>query len=127
MAIIPQCGRRIKDNAGEQTIAGSANKPAVFIPPADSTVSAQQMAAWFSSNPALDSLSERLTKSLSDVNLMPLVDSARESFFREQDHVCIKNGLMGGHEEYRWVLEHLGSSKNKAIYDSIKSLLLQKK
>jgi hypothetical protein len=127
MAVIPQCNRDIKDNVGAKTIAGSANKPTVFIPPADSTVSSQQMTAWFSCNPALDSLSDIFTTSLTDNNHPALTDSMQEIFLHEQDLICIKKGLKGGRQEYRWVLEHLGSSKNKSLYDSIKSLALQKK
>jgi hypothetical protein len=128
IAVIPQCSRDIKCHDGTKTIASSStSKPSAFIPPADSTISAQQLAAWFSCNPSLDSLSECFTKSLSAANLMTLTDSAQNIFLCEQDRICITKGLKGGHQEYRWVLEHLGSSKNKAVYDSIKSLLLPKK
>jgi hypothetical protein len=127
VSVIPQCGRRIKDNAGAKNAPVSVQKSSTFVPPQDSVISAQQMAAWFVCNPALDSLSDIFTTSLSGNNPPALTDSMQKNFLHEQDRICIKKGLPGGNEEYRWVLEHLGSSKNKALYDSTQSLFPQKK
>jgi hypothetical protein len=115
LAVISQCGRGPKYAAGA---GDSADKPALFVPPSDSTVSAQQMAAWFSCNSELDSLSGIFTKSL-PAGAPALTDSLQYVFSKAQDRLCRKNGLKGGYQEYRWILEHLGSSKNKALYDSL--------
>ena len=127
MAVIPQCNRDIKDSAGAKKTPVSAQKPSAFVPQQDSVVSAQQMAAWFACNPALDSLSDIFSASLAGNNPPALTDSMQKNFLHEQDLICKTKGLKCGHEEYLWVLEHLGSLKNKALYDSMKLQLLQGK
>jgi hypothetical protein len=91
-----------------------------FIPPADSVISPARMTAWFNCNHGLDSVSGFFTKSLTAKNAA-LTDSMLKKFSLAQDRVCIDNGLPGGYKEYQWIMEHFGSKKNKAVYDSLKS------
>jgi hypothetical protein len=112
------CGHE-RENAGRKETAPANDRPAAFVPPPDSAISRQQMTAWFACNRALDSQSEFFSKSLLPGNAVP-TDSARTSFSRAQDRLCAEQGLKGGYSEYRWILEHLGSSKNKAVYDSVR-------
>lgn len=117
--IVLECGHQQKGAAGKETSAASIPLPAAFVPPEDSSISSTRMAAWFGCNHALDSLSDLFTKFLSPNN--PVVtDSAQKCFSYAQNRICVKNGLKGGYKEYRWILEHLGSTKNKAIYDSVR-------
>jgi len=118
LVILSECGHQRKGAGRKETSAASVLQPATFIPPADSAISLPQMIAWFGCNHELDSLSERFTQSLSPNNPV-IMDSAQKSFSYAQDRICIKKGLRrGGYNEYRWISEHLGSTKNKSVYDS---------
>lgn len=84
------------------------------------------MTAWFNCSHGLDSVSGFFTKSLTAVQAFTadnaaLTDSMLKKFSLAQDRVCNANGLPGGYQEYQWIMEHFGSKKNKAVYDSLKS------
>ena len=119
VVIVSECGHHHKGAGAEKSAAVSVLQPATFIPPADSAISLPQMIAWFGCNHELDSLSERFTQSLSPSNPV-IMDSAQKSFSYAQDRICVKQGLRGGYSEYRWISEHLGSTKNKPVYDSVR-------
>jgi hypothetical protein len=90
-----------------------------FIPPVDSIIAPVRFSAWFACNKSLDSLSIAFTNTVAGGKSVP-GDSARSSFCRAQDRICALHGLKGGYVEYRWIMENLGNSKNKALYDSLK-------
>jgi hypothetical protein len=125
MVILSECGHRQKGAGRKETSAASIPLPAAFVPPEDSSISSTRMAAWFGCNPVLDSLSDLFTKFLSPKNPVA-TDSAQKYFSYAQNRICVKNGLKGGYKEYRWILEHLGSTKNKAIYDSVRQMFQRK-
>ena len=119
LVTVSECGHQQKGAGAEKSAAASVLQPVTFIPPADSAILLPQAAAWFGCNHALDSLSGLFTRSLSPDNPV-ITDSAQKSFSQAQDRICINNGLRGGYKEYRWIIEHFGSAKNKTIYDSLK-------
>lgn len=125
MVILSECGHKQKGAAPIKTAAASIPQHAVFIPPQDSSISAALMTAWFSCNHELDSLSSIFTESLS-ANNAAVTDSVQKWVSYVQDRICVKNGLTGGYKEYRWIMEHMGSAKNKTLYDSI-TMRIQKK
>jgi hypothetical protein len=118
-AFIPQCSRGLKDDDKEKAIAAALDKTTVFFPPPDSAISPRQMTAWFSSNHALDSLSSVFTESLSHGNTF-VNDRIQKAYSYGQDRICIKKGLRGGYNEYLWISDHLGSTANKPVYDSLR-------
>ena len=88
-----------------------------FVPPADSTITAEQMKAWASTNEFLDSLTELYSDSfrVSDpVKRMRYQDV----FSSAQDKICALNGLPGGYKEYKWILNNIGNPKNKAVLEA---------
>jgi hypothetical protein len=113
------CSHQRKGAAGKETSDPSIPQPMAFIPPGDSSIPSARMAFWFGCRHELDSLSCLFTNSLS-ANNAAITDSAQKSFSRAQDRTCVKNGLTGGYKEYRWIMEHMGNAKNKAVYDSVK-------
>jgi hypothetical protein len=117
---ILQCGRGKRDNVGAKAPQHAPCQLTTFTPPSDSAISTQQMTAWFNCNHALDSLSAFFTESLSSNN-PELTDSAQKYLLNEQNRLCVTKGLTGGYQEYLWILDNLGSSRNKAAYDSMTS------
>jgi hypothetical protein len=107
-------------HASEKKSAESSSQPENFVPPADSAISPARMTSWFNCNPGLDSVSGFFTKSLTADNAA-LTYIMLKKFSLAQNRVCIDNGLPGGYKEYQWIMEHFGSKKNKAVYDSLKS------
>ncbi|MGA2506255.1 MAG: hypothetical protein ABSF80_02105 [Chitinispirillaceae bacterium] len=126
MVIVSECGHHQKGTAGKEMSVASAPLPIDFVPPEDSSISFIRMIAWFGCNHDLDSLSNIFTNSLS-ANNAAVTDIDQKNFSALQDHICVKNGLRGGYQEYRWIMDHLGSIKNKALYDSVRMQRLQNK
>jgi hypothetical protein len=91
--------------------------PLPFTPPADSSITPAQFAAWFACNRRLDSLSQTLAGP-SAGKVVPC-DSVRQIFCKAQDRICVANGLTSGYAEYEWITDNLGNSRNKAVYDSM--------
>jgi hypothetical protein len=120
LPISPGCGEKHENICTKKPSAVSMAEPVSFIPPSDSAISPARMTAWFNCNAGLDSVSDLFTKSLTADNAA-VTDSVRTIFRSAQDGICIKKGLPGGYREYRWILDHIGSSKNKTVYDSLKS------
>jgi hypothetical protein len=95
-------------------------RAAPFIIPPDSAITSARLAAWFACNPKLDSLSLRFADSFS-TDSKSLNGPIGERFFSNaQDSICVGSGLRGGYKEYRWIMDNLGSAKNKGVFDSVR-------
>ena len=84
----------------------------------DSTITIVQMKKWLSCNPYLDSLSYRYIDSFKtdnpDIRLRHQIN-----FMRLQDSICVEQGLLGGYEEYMYILKSSGKKQNRKILDSL--------
>ncbi|MBN1760435.1 MAG: hypothetical protein JW863_19055 [Chitinispirillaceae bacterium] len=108
--------------SGNTLVAGSKEKteqqkPVPFTPPADSAISVDQMMAWSTCNPLLDSLTFRYADSFKTEDPAALL-RYQEDFITAQDRICVRAGLPGGYHEYKWVLQNMGLDKNRAILES---------
>ncbi|MBN1308701.1 MAG: hypothetical protein JXA18_12330 [Chitinispirillaceae bacterium] len=102
---------------GTQT-APPASAPFVpFIPPADSSISPQRMKAWSGCNPLLDSLTFRYADSFKTEDPTAFM-RYQEDFIAAQNKICVRAGLPGGYQEYKWILQHMGIEKNRAVLQS---------
>ena len=76
------------------------------------------MRKWVCCNSRLDSLSEIYLDSLRTENPEKRI-SYQSNFTKIQDTICVQQGLLGGYNEYVWILMNSGSKKNKALFDSL--------
>lgn len=99
-----------KDNSKEPVFE---LKP--FVAPLNDSISEFQAKGWKKSNPSLDSLSKIYIDSFAteDANLRIKYQS---DFKNRQDTICALNGLIGGYEEYMWVLKNCGKPENKHLF-----------
>lgn len=88
-----------------------------FTPPGDSSISVDQMMAWSTCNPLLDSLTFRYADSFKTEDPSELL-RYQEDFINAQDRICVRAGLSGGYAEYKWILQNMGLPKNRAILES---------
>ncbi|NLG17111.1 MAG: hypothetical protein GX556_07260 [Fibrobacter sp.] len=118
--LIPGCKQ--KNESGKNNPAPQVQeetKPINFVPPSDSTISANQIKVWLTCNPLLDSLTIMYSDSFKTE------DPAKRMRFQEvfssaQDRICVKAGLAGGYKEYKWIMNSMGNPKNKPALDSTK-------
>lgn len=92
--------------------------PPQFNPPPDSSISIEQLTAWKSCNPLLDSLAIRYADSFKTQNAEELL-RYQQDFKNAQDKICIRAGLKGGYREYKWILDNMWLEKNKKVVDSL--------
>lgn len=84
----------------------------------DSTITTVQMKKWLNCNPYLDSLSYRYIDSLKTDN--PDIRRRHQiNFMRVQDSICVEQGLLGGYEEYVYILKSSGKKQNRKVLDSL--------
>jgi len=95
-----------------------------FILPADSIVSIDKMSKWLQCNPYLDSLSHRYRDSFAVKNSAQLT-RYQETFTKAQDLICVRVGLLGGYDEYLWILRATANPANTKILDSLKLTLFK--
>jgi len=88
-----------------------------FVPPADSTITAQQMKAWANTNEFLDSLTQLYSDSFKVSDPVKRMHY-QDNFSSAQDKICVLNGLSGGYKEYKWILNNIGNPKNKAVVEA---------
>lgn len=117
------CGCQKKHNA-PQTSSPSENKKMEFVPPADSSVTIDQIKKMNLCNFLLDSLSIFYQDSFKIKDAV-LLTRYQEDFSRAQDKICLRTGLTGGYNEYLWLLKNLGNPKNAKILDSLKLTVYQ--
>jgi hypothetical protein len=90
-----------------------------FIPTPDSTISPEQMKNWSACNPMLDSLSIMYSDSFKTSNPQARV-RFQDDYTAAQDKICVICGLPGGYKEYKWVMEAMSNSKNRAVVENAK-------
>ncbi len=88
-----------------------------FVPPADSTITPQQIKAWANTNEFLDSLTKLYADSFKVSDPVKRMHY-QDVFSSAQDKICALNGLSGGYKEYKWILNNIGNPKNKAVLES---------
>ena len=106
-----------KTTATGNTRSAETTKPVPFTPPGDSAISADQMMAWSTCNPLLDSLTFMYADSFKTEDPAGLL-RYQEDFINAQDRICVRAGLPGGYQEYKWILQHMGLPKNRSILES---------
>jgi hypothetical protein len=115
--LVAGCVKKAKNTQTAPVITPTPSR-AVFVPTPDSTATITQLKSWMACNPLLDSLSFFYQDSFK------LDDPAKrivfqDEFTRAQNKICLRCGLVGGYEEYSWILKIAGNPRNKAIMDSI--------
>ena len=116
--LLPGCKQKQQAAPQPQLQATKDLKPAEFIPPEDSTISVEKMKAWISCNPLLDSLTVMYADSFKTED--PAHRMRYQSVFSAaQDKICVLAGLRGGYKEYKWILQNMGTERNKAVLDSV--------
>lgn len=120
IALICQCKEKPAEHAPVQPAPLTHQKSSVsnpFVPPADSSISSGQMQAWSACNQLLDSLTFRYADSFKTEDPGILM-RYQEDFITAQNKICIRAGLPGGYQEYRWILQNMGVDKNRKILQS---------
>jgi hypothetical protein len=113
-----------KKHIAPQTSAPPEIKKIEFVPPADSSVTIDQIKKMNLCNFLLDSLSIFYQDSFKIKDAM-LLTRYQEDFSRAQDKICLRTGLAGGYNEYLWLLKNLGNPRNAKILDSLKLTVYQ--
>lgn len=75
------------------------------------------MKAWSGCNPLLDSLTFRYADSFKTEDPTAFM-RYQEDFIAAQNKICVRAGLPGGYQEYKWILQHMGIEKNRAVLQS---------
>jgi hypothetical protein len=92
--------------------------PVPFVPPADSIISAEQMKSWSGCNPLLDSLTYRYADSFKTEDPAAFL-RYQDDFITAQNKICVRAGLPGGYDEYKWILQNMGIAKNRTVLQSV--------
>lgn len=90
-----------------------------FVPPADSSITAEQLRKWLACHELLDSLSFRYADSFKTNDAERRL-VYQQDFTQAQDRVCVLAGLSGGYHEYQWILAAIGNPRNRQLADSLK-------
>jgi hypothetical protein len=106
------------DQVGNREVHQGVQVPVPFVPPADSAISVDRMKSWSSCNPLLDSLTFRYADSFKTEDPATLM-RYQEDFINAQDKICIRAGLPGGFQEYKWILQNMGLEKNRPMLESV--------
>jgi hypothetical protein len=117
-AALTLCGCQKKE-AVSTPVPQTEMKKVEFVPPADSTLTIDQMKKWLLCNPYLDSLSILYKDSFASTDAVRQT-KVQEDFVKAQDRICVRIGLPGGYEEYLWTLQTASNPKNSRILDSLK-------
>jgi hypothetical protein len=114
-SVFPGCQKKKPPQA--QAVAVETKK-IEFVPPADSSMTIEQIKKMNPCNVLLDSLSTFYQDSFKTRNAA-LLTRFQEDFSRAQDKLCLRSGLAGGYVEYLWVLKNLGNPRNAKLLDSL--------
>jgi hypothetical protein len=96
-----------------------ALKKIEFVPPADSSMTIDQIKKMNACNVLLDSLSIFYQDSFRTKDAV-LLTRFQDDFSKAQDKICLRAGLAGGYTEYLWTLKNLGNPRNAKLLDSLK-------
>lgn len=116
LTIFPACTKQIEETEKKEV----EFKKIAFTPPQNSSITVEQIRRWLSCNCRLDSLSEVYLDSFRTENPESRMRYQR-NFIKIQDYICIQQGLLGGYDEYVWILNNSGNKKNIRVFDSIKT------
>jgi hypothetical protein len=105
------------NNKTEETVQIARIQKIPFIPPRDSSITRKQVQKWLATTALLDSLSYIYSDSFNTENPEKNMNYQKR-FIKAQDSICIKQGLLGGYDEYVWVSQHIGLKKNSFLLDS---------
>ena len=105
-------------NKQKETVkyAPSGNTP--YAKAADSSITVAQMQKWLQCNPRLDSLSYLYLDSFKTED-KELRMHYQQKFIEAQNKICVQQGLIGGYNEYVWILRNSGKRQNKKVLDSL--------
>lgn len=92
--------------------------PVKFTPPKDSSISPKQASNWNTCNDLLDSLTIRYADSFKVDDAVAIL-RYQEDFISAQDRICVKAGLKGGYQEYKWILLHMNVEKNRSVIQAV--------
>ncbi|MFP4014862.1 MAG: hypothetical protein ACLFVQ_12305 [Chitinispirillaceae bacterium] len=114
-ALLLGCGAQKKS---EETSRQQVKPVPKFVPTADSSLTAEQVALWKQCNPLLDSLTYFYSDSfkVEDPTAKLRIE---DDFFKAQNRICKLAGYPGGFKEYNWVSDCLSNPRNKRILDSL--------
>lgn len=115
LCIIAGCAKK---ESATQNVSFPKEQQAAFVPPADSSVTAEQMKKWLACNSFLDSLSYMYQDSFKVENPARRL-ACQDDFVKAQNRICVRCGLSGGYEEYLWILNHAGYWRNRPVLDSL--------
>ncbi len=114
LTIFPACTKQIEETEKNEVEI----KKIAFTPPQNSSITVEQIRRWLSCNSRLDSLSDVYLDSFRTENPESRMRYQRV-FIKMQNRICIQQGLLGGYDEYVWILNNSGNKKNKAVFDSL--------
>jgi hypothetical protein len=120
LCFLPGCQQKKKAPAQASVPAASVElKKIEFLPPADSSMTIDQIRKMNNCNVLLDSLSIFYQDSFKTKDAV-LLTRFQEDFSKAQDKICLRAGLAGGYPEYLWILKNLGNPRNARLLDSLK-------
>jgi hypothetical protein len=113
------CREKPVDHTAAQKLSDTAMAiaPVPFSPAADSSITTKQMKCWSTCNSLLDSLTFRYADSFKTEDAVAII-RYQEDFINAQDKICVRAGLPGGYQEYKWILENMGVEKNRPILEA---------
>jgi hypothetical protein len=124
VCFFPGCQRKTKEPSQVSAAAPAATVPIElkkidFVPPADSSMTIDQVKKITTCNPLLDSLSIFYKDSFKTKDAALLI-RLQDDFSKAQDKICLRAGLAGGYKEYFWIFKNLGLPRNARLLDSLK-------
>jgi hypothetical protein len=121
-ATLFSCKEKPVDHSAAQKISDTAlaltPAPTPFNPSADSTISQMQIKSWSVCNTLLDSLTFRYADSFKTEDPVAIL-RYQEDYINAQDKICIRAGLPGGYQEYKWILENMSAAKNRNLLEAV--------
>jgi hypothetical protein len=89
-----------------------------FLPPADSSMTADQIKKMTVCNALLDSLSIFYRDSFTTKDAAVLI-RLQDDFKKAQDKICLRAGLPGGYKEYYWIFKNYSHPRNAKLLESL--------
>ena len=119
LCFFPGCEQKTKESARASVPAPVELKKINFVPPADSSMTIDQIKKMNACNALLDSLSIFYKDSFKTRDAAVLL-RLQDDFSKAQDKICLRAGLAGGYKEYYWIFKNHGHPRNAKLLDSLK-------